>query len=248
MKRFRFSIFIILIAGFFLSSMAAVCAETKPDQFNISVTVPPHLDNPYKRNVQIAVICGKDILGFTSGIIWDKDHILTVDHLLPANKKLEEIQLFVMFWGLNETATTYEAIVEKRLSQKDGDLLLLKLIKAPEFLKGFQPPKLHQDFILGEKAYIIGNPIPTEGIIPNSIVETRVITVNLDGKYVVLQFQVIAGQSGSGVWSENGELIGLATANFSDVRNTYIRELVLGLVTGPTNIHDFMDPQTEEKK
>lgn len=196
----------------------------------LKANIPDYLKEPYQRNVVLQAYYQGEINYYTTGIIWDNDHILSVEHLLsaiPANADKKDVKITVLFVGLQNYKDLREIeveIVKKTHPNSFNDFIFLKIKNKPKFLaeKNFAAPKLAllEEVFLTEKVVVIGNPCIGAPFL-NTVICAEIAKI-LDSeeemfascgvkgmKEIILSYPTAPGFSGSGVWNERGELVGL---------------------------------------
>jgi len=192
------SVFLIFV---FLMGISYGCASS------LDISIPINIREPYLRNVKIDVYEKTSayevkFLRYGSGIIWDKEYVLTVAHLVgnsTGNYKNLIFKTNLYSYQLKRFITT-SLKIDKIDIEKD-----LMLLKMEQKVIKMKPPKLVRKITLTEKVLIISNP---SGII-NSIIPTNVINIHPQKNIIVLKFTAIPGMSGGGVWNKEGELVGI---------------------------------------
>jgi len=168
------------------------------------------------------------------------------------------VQLYAIFPGLQKYADLSRfplKIVDRSSSRINGpnhlyDLLWLKMSAKPAFLlkENFKAPKLAQKINIGENVYIIGNPMTDVTEFLNVVVPAHIIKVlKSDEEFsalgikntemILLDYTVVPGFSGSPIWNEKGELVGMAVVIFTSQQ--YGQAIFTGAVSSRT-IHRFM--------
>lgn len=138
--------------------------------------------NPLETMVQRNVVVETDA-GRCSGVVIATDTVLTVFHAFDTDST-------VRVNGL-------EAKIVLVRPDIDMAILRVKTDSFPELTFGVDLP-------IGKQVIQVGNPINAKGVVSFG----RVVFV--DGKYLYLDTLAIKGFSGGGIYSLNGELVGVA--------------------------------------
>jgi serine protease Do len=140
-----------------------------------------------------------------SGVVVNPHEILLADHCVdaPEGVKVDKV------WIRNFNGRSQEATIEKK--DRKIDLALLHVIKREI------PAKIGHSVRTGQVCYTVGMPLGIEWVVSRGIVSRTDLEVPWFTKatFFVTDCTVLPGNSGGGVWSENGSLIGIVSMSSS---------------------------------
>ncbi len=131
--------------------------------------------------------------GVCSGsFIDDHGDIITAGHCAQNAESIEV---------LTYDGRRYNAIIVATTAVHDLALLHIDRLNTAHFNPA-------STVVRGEKVYILGSPLAITGTLSTGVV------AKLAGDWTLLDCSVLPGNSGSAVYDENGDMVGVATAGF----------------------------------
>ena len=145
-----------------------------------------------------------------AAVLIDQELVLTAAHVLVLDEPDINAQINVYCSGVK-----YKASVVK--TDFKSDLALLKLNNKCETVKLAKIAKENPGY--GENIYSVGCPNGLCGLLTKGIVSGYSDPDKQNGSWLWSDIQIFFGQSGSGLFLENGELVGICSRlqNFTEV-------------------------------
>lgn len=186
-----------LVAGLLIiGSLQIAKAEDKPnispiEQRIVELRITRYpigaADTKYKKRTQDM---GQGVC--SGSFIDDHGDILTAGHCAANAESIEVITY---------DNRRYSAIIVATTSTHDLALLHIDRLNTAHF----NPART---VVQGQKVFVFGSPLAINGTLSTGIV------AKLDGDWTLLDCSVLPGNSGSAVYDEHGDMIGVATAGF----------------------------------
>jgi len=150
---------------------------------------------------------------FGSGVIIDKNHILTALHVVKETIKGDTSQNTNFKIYFYNNSIKYTGVVEKSSVESDLALIYIKdYTMAPPFIK------LAESIQVGETVLTFGNPRAFSFSVSKGIISNINVTVkNAISQFTQFDAPISGGSSGGALCNSKGELIGIVNSKVNEI-------------------------------